>query len=282
MGTVNTSMLYSAGMDFADAIILGLVQGITEFLPISSSGHLVLVNDWLSVAGANELAYTAVLHFATTAAVVTYFRTDIWNLTQVALRKLGRLPVNERDITLLYALVIGTIPAAGLGLFLESLIEEHFMRPVTVAVVLFLTAIFFMYAEWRYYLNPVHGGITLRKGLLVGMYQALALLPGMSRSGSTIAGGMLLGLSRYEASRFSFLLAIPITVGVGVKKSLDLLEVGGSVDWLPIGIGASIAFITAFIVIHFFLKFIRRYTLWPFVWYSIILSGMVGYVTFFT
>lgn len=269
-------------MGLIDAVVLGLVQGITEFLPVSSSGHLVLVNDWLSVTGANELAFTAVLHFATTAAVAVYFRDDIWNLIQVALRKLGRLPVNERDITLLYALIIGTIPAAVLGVFLESVIEEYFMNSLTVAAILFFTALFFMYAEWRYYLNPAHGGITLRRGLLVGMYQALALLPGMSRSGSTIAGGMLLGLSRYEASRFSFLLAIPITLGVGIKKSLDLLEVGGSVDWLPIGIGASIAFITAFIVIHFFLEFIRRYTLWPFVWYTIILSGMVGYATFFT
>lgn len=269
-------------MDLIDAILLGLVQGITEFLPVSSSGHLVLVQDWLSVSGPDSLAFDAVLHFATTAAVMLYFKSDIWNLIQVALRKLGRLPVNSRDITLLYALVIGTIPAAVLGIFLESVISEYLRSPLIVAGILFLTSIFFMYAEWKYYLKPAHGSITLKRGLLVGMFQALALLPGMSRSGSTIAGGMLLGMTRYEASRFSFLLAIPITLGVGIKGSLELLGEGVAINWLVVGIGASMAFITALLVIHFFLKFIRKYTLWPFVWYSIILSGMVGYVTLFT
>ncbi|MCA9354942.1 undecaprenyl-diphosphatase UppP [Candidatus Kaiserbacteria bacterium] len=270
-------------MEWVDAIVLGLVQGITEFLPVSSSGHLVLVRDWLSTGAEMDfLAFDAVLHFATTGAVILYFRQDIWNLLQVALRKLGRLPVNQRDITLLYALVIGTIPASILGFFLESVITEYLRTPVFVAIVLFLVSIFFMYAEWRYYLAPAHGEMTLKHGFLVGVFQALALIPGMSRSGATIAGGMLLGLSRYEATRFSFLLAIPITLAAGAKKSLDLLEQGATVDWLLIGAGAGVAFITALIVIHFFLNFIRKYTLWPFVWYGIILAGMVGYVTLFT
>jgi len=277
-----TNMIYSENMEWIEAIILGLVQGITEFLPVSSSGHLVLVNEWLSIEGVNELAYTAVLHFATTAAVMLYFRNDLWNLLQVFLRKLGRLPVNDKEITLLYALVIGTIPAVFVGLLLENFISGHLQSPLIVAGVLASTSIFFLYAEWRYYLRPSYGEITLKSGLLIGLFQALALLPGMSRSGSTIAGGMLLGLSRYEATRFSFLLAIPITLGVGIKKSLDLLKEQGSVDWLMIGVGASVAFVTALIFIHFFLKFIRKYTLWPFVWYGIILAGMVWYVEVFT
>ena len=267
-------------MEWVDAIILGLVQGVTEFLPVSSTGHLVLVRELLSVTGANALAFDAVLHFATTAAVVLYFRSDIWNLVQVVLRKLGRLPVNKKDITLLYALIIGTVPAVGIGLLLESTISEHLRTSIFVAIALFSTSIFFMYAEWKYYLRPNHQDITLKKGLLVGMFQALALLPGMSRSGATIAGGMLLGMSRYEATRFSFLLAIPITLGVGIKMSLDLLKEGGSVEWPLIFLGASVAFVTALIVIHFFLKFIRKYTLWPFVWYGIILAAMVGYMSF--
>lgn len=270
-------------MEWIDAIILGLVQGITEFLPISSSGHLVIVRDFLAIDDLNGLAFDAVLHFATTAAVMVYFRADIWNLIQVALRKLGRLPVNEKDITLLYALIIGTIPAAILGVLLESYISENFRSSIIVAVVLFLTAFFFMYTEWRYYLQPAHGELTLKRGLLVGLFQALALLPGMSRSGSTIAGGMLLGMTRYEASRFSFLLAIPITLGAGSKMALDLLKRdGGVVNWAMLLVGSIVAFVTALIVIHFFLRFIKKYSLWPFVWYSIILSGMVAYVHFFT
>lgn len=269
-------------MNWVDAIILGLVQGVTEFLPVSSTGHLVLVRGWLAMDPTNALAFDAVLHFATLAAVVLYFWNDLWVLLQVALRKLGRLPVNERDMTLLYSLIIGTIPAAFLGFFLESIITNYLQTAIVVAGILLCTSIFFMYSEWRYYLRPTHGVLTIKRGILIGCFQALALIPGMSRSGSTIAGGMLLGLSRYEAARFSFLLAIPITFGVGLKMLLELLSQGEAVDWFLVSVGASIAFVTALIVIHFFLGFIRKYTLWPFVWYSVILSFMVGYVTLFT
>lgn len=267
-------------MDVFDAIILGVVQGITEFLPISSTGHLVLVREWLSIGGTNGLAIDAVLHFATTTAVILYFRSDLMVLIGAMFRKLGRLPVNEKDITLFYALAIGTIPAVILGLTLESTITTYLQTPLFVAGVLFLASIFFLYAEWQYYLRPQRGEITLKSGILVGCFQALALLPGFSRSGATIAGGMLLGLSRYAATRFSFLLAIPITLGAGSKKLIDLLQEGGTVDWIPIYIGAGVAFVTAFLVIHFFLKFIRKYTLWPFVWYGIMLSLLVLYVTY--
>lgn len=275
-------MIYSRVMELVDAIILGLVQGVTEFLPVSSSGHLVLVREWLMIDDINGLAFDAILHFATTAAVILYFWSDIWTLIQVALRKLSRLPVNKKDITLLYALALGTVPAVVIGVFLEPVVTTYLQTSLIVAGVLFSASIFFMYAEWRYYLRPAHGTLTVRTGFLVGLFQATALLPGMSRSGSTIAGGMLLGLSRLEATRFSFLLAIPITLGVGVKKSLDLLKQGGEIDWFLISVGAMIAFVTALMVIHFFLRFIRKYTLWPFVWYGIILAGLVAYVGFFT
>jgi undecaprenyl-diphosphatase len=269
-------------MELVDVIILGLVQGITEFLPVSSTGHLVLVREWLSLSNANALAFDAVLHFATTGAVILYFRKDLWVLLQAALRKLSRLPVNQKDLTMLYALIIATIPAVVIGLLFESFVSEHLRTAMVVAGVLFSASIFFMYSEWKYYLRPVHGAITLRRAIGIGFFQALALLPGMSRSGATIAGGMLLGLNRYEASRFSFLLAIPITLGVGSKMMLDLLKEGGEVNWTLIMIGATVAFFTALLVIHFFLTFIRKYTLWPFVWYGIILAGMVGYVSLFT
>lgn len=270
-------------MEWLDAIVLGLVQGVTEFLPVSSTGHLVLVHEWLAVEGVNALAFDAVLHFATTAAIVLYFQREIVGLLQVAFRKLGRLPVNQKDITLLYALVVGTIPAVVIGLSIESVVDQYLRSAVTVAIVLFLASLFFMYTEWRYYLRPAYRELSVRRGLLIGLFQALALIPGMSRSGVTIAGGMLLGMTRYEATRFSFLLAIPITAGVGAKMLVELLEEGASgVDWMLIGVGAMVAFVTALLVIHFFLQFIRKYTLWPFVWYGIILAAMVGYVSWFT
>ncbi|MCA9360371.1 undecaprenyl-diphosphate phosphatase, partial [Candidatus Kaiserbacteria bacterium] len=172
-------------MDWVDALILGLVQGITEFLPVSSTGHLVLVHELLNIEGSGALAYDAVLHFATTAAVMIYFRADIWNLIQVFLRKLGRLPVNEKDITLLYALVIGTAPAVILGLLLEDYVSTNLRTPLFVAGALLCASIFFLYAEWKFYLQPMQGELTVKKGLMVGLYQALALIPGMSRSGAT-------------------------------------------------------------------------------------------------
>lgn len=266
-------------MDYVSALILGLVQGITEFLPISSTGHLVMVREVLGLDEVNQLAIDAVLHLATLLAVIVYFRQDLWVLGQTLVRKLGRLPVNDKDVLLLQALAIGTIPAVVLGLLLESFITEYLYSATTVAVVLFLASIFFMYAEWRYYVTPPHGTLDIKRGFLIGCFQVLALLPGFSRAGATIAGGMLLGLNRHEASRFSFLLAIPIIAGVGSKKLLDLVSEGGEVAWLPIAVAAIVSFLTALLVIHLFLNFIRKYTLWPFIWYGIILSLLVGYVT---
>jgi len=265
-------------MELLDVIILGFVQGVTEFLPISSTGHLVLVRELLVIDGVNALAIDAILHFATTAAVMIYFRQDLLRLLQVAMRRLSRLPVEEKDMTLLYALLIGTVPAVVVGVLLEPVVSTYLRTATVVAVILFFASLFFLYAEWRYSVSPPRGRITLKRGLQVGLFQMLALLPGMSRSGATIAGGMLVGLTRIEATRFSFLLAIPITLGVGTKMTLDLMQEEGSVDWVLISVGAGVAFVTAMVVIHFFLAFIRKYTLWPFVWYGIILAGFVGYV----
>lgn len=268
-------------MDILSAVILGLVQGITEFLPISSTGHLILVREILDVDPANGLAIDGVLHLATVLAVMVYFWGDVFTLIQTVIRKLGRLPVNDKDVLLLKALGVATLPAVVFGLLLEGLVAEYLYSATVVAVMLFIAAVFFMYAEWRYFVEPPQGSLTMKRAWLVGFFQVLALLPGFSRSGATIAGGMLMGLTRLEATRFSFLLAIPITLGVGLKKLLELMGEGGSVDWLPIMIGAAVSFVTALIVIHFFLVFIRRFTLWPFIWYGIILSILVGYVSVF-
>ena len=265
-------------MDFTQAIILGVVQGITEFLPISSSGHLVLVQNLLQIKSTDTFAFDAVLHLASIMAVVIYFRKDIWILIQALLRKLGRLPVNEKDITMVYALLIGTIPGAFIGYILEEKMSILFSNVLLVASLLFANAWFFIFAEWHYFNNHQTNEITIKKGFQIGLFQIAALLPGVSRSGATIAGGMILGLSRTEASRFSFLLAIPIILGVGIKKSLDLIGQTEDVIWGPIMVGATIAFIVAIIVIHYFLKFISKHTLWPFIWYTILMSLFVGYL----
>ncbi len=268
-------------MDFITAIAFGLIQGITELLPISSTGHLVLAREVVAVTSINALALEGVLHFAAALAILTYFWGDVWILLQALIRKLSRLPANGKDLTLLYALASGTLPAVLMGLLLEETLTKYLKQPEVVATMLFFGAIFYMYAEWRYYLSPPQGALTLKRGFVIGLFQVLALIPGLSRFGSAIAGGMLSGLTRYEAARFSYLLAIPLTFGLGLKKLLDLMSTEGVVDWPPIALAAAVCFIMALLTIRFFLVFIRHNTLWPFIWYNIILACLVGYVALF-
>ena len=268
-------------MSWAESVFLGLVQGITEFLPISSSGHLVLARAILETPLEYGLAFDSVLHLATVLAVMVYFRSDLYLLAQAALRKLGRLPVNRDDEILLYALLLGTVPGVVVGLLAEPLITGVFHTPVFVAVCLLATAFFFMFAEYRQFTMPREVVITVRRGVLIGIFQVFALLPGISRSGVTIGAGMLLGLSRTASARFSFLLAIPITFGVGVKKLLELIVAGEAIDITAVAVAAVISFVSALIVIHYFMVFLRRYTLWPFIWYILLLAIFILLATWF-
>lgn len=265
-------------MAFLPAIILGLVQGLTEFLPISSSGHLVLAHEIFGSITQNDLAFDAMLHLATALAVVVYFWHDIWLLINTVLRKLERLPVNERDMTLATALVIGTIPAVVLGILLESYMETIFRNPVLVAGVLVVGSLLFVVAEWFYLHKPREDRMTVWKGFKIGFFQSLALVPGMSRSGASIAGGMLLGLSRYEAARFSFLLAVPVICGAGGMAFLRLVKSSEPVAWGVVTAGSITAFVVGLLAIHFMLTFVRNHTLWPFIWYRVILAALVVFI----
>lgn len=268
-------------MDIFSGIILGIVQGITEFLPVSSTGHLVIAHSVLGVEDASSLAFDAVLQLATVLAVIVYFFDEIFILVQTVLRKLGRLPVNEKDFLVVKALAVGTIPAVILGIFFESQMETTFRNPVLVAVVLIAGSLFFMYAEYKYQNNFHTGETDVNTGFRIGLFQSLALIPGMSRSGVTIAGGMLLGLSRSDAARFSFLLSIPLILGSGLKKLLELLNSDEQVAWMSIGVGAGVAFVVGLCAIHFMITFVKKHTLWPFIWYRIVLACFVLFIAFF-
>lgn len=254
--------------------LLGALQGLTEFLPVSSSGHLVLLH---SIFGASpdDMAFDAVLQLATVLAVVIYFRRDIYTLANTLLRRLSRLPVNEKEIVLAYALMVGTIPAIVVGLLLESYMETIFRNPLLVAGVLVVGSILFALAEWHYKNFRREDRMTIGKGLKIGLFQCLALIPGMSRSGASIVGGMLLGLSRAEAARFSFLLAVPVIAGSGLKKLLELATGNGVTDWTSLAIAGTTAFLAGLFAIHFMLSFVRRHSLWPFIWYRLVLAGVV-------
>jgi undecaprenyl-diphosphatase len=268
-------------MDIISSIILGVVQGATEFLPVSSSGHLILARTLFGISDENGLAFDAILQLATAGAVLVYFLDEILILVQTVLRKLGRLPVNEKDLVMVKALAVGTIPAVVLGLLLESHMERAFRNPVLVALVLIAGSILFMFAEYRYQHCYQHREVDVKNGFKIGLFQALALIPGVSRSGASIAGGMFLGLSRSDAARFAFLLSVPVVMGAGLKKLLELITSDAVIPWVPVGVGAITAFATGLLAIHFMISFVKNHTLWPFIWYRIILACFVLFVTFF-
>lgn len=251
-------------MPLFDAVVLGVVQGLTEFIPVSSSGHLILVREVLGIPLAGSLAFDVMLHFATALAIVAYFWRDIWNMFQ-----------NWREEQVLWAaLIIGTIPAVVLGLLYGSSITDVTRTPSVVAWALIGGSVLFVFAEL---LGTQGKQITKKGGLLVGLYQTLAFIPGVSRSGATISGGMLYGLNREAATRFAFLLGIPILLGVGVVKLFELIGAGGigGEGGLALLVGSVVAFGVGLLSIHWMLKFLRSHTLYSFALYRVLLAVLV-------
>ena len=265
--------------DFISYGILGLVQGLSEFLPISSTGHLIVTRALLGLETPDGLAIDAVLQCGTVLAVIVYFRSDLIHLARTAVRQLFWAPVEVKDARLLRALIAGTVPGVVAGLLLESTMDTVFRNPHLVAYALIVGSLFFMAAEYVY--KRVHVSLSLedfgwRRGFVVGVFQSLALVPGMSRSGMTISGGLFLGFTREAAARFGFLLSVPIIAGSGLKKLIDLYSSGmlTSVEG-PLIFGTLIAFVSGLLAIHGLLLFVRTRTLYAFVVYRVILALLI-------
>ncbi len=254
-------------MNYLHSIILGLVQGLTEFIPVSSSAHLIIVRQLLGENVEIGLAFDAVLQLATIFAVLVYFRKDLWRLFMSFLKLVGRKTVDTADRTMIGAIVIGTVPAVLAGLFLEKYMETVFRGLPIIAVTLIVGSVIFFTAE-KYAKNTAV--LTWKKGLLIGLFQCLALVPGMSRSGMTISGGLFMGLSRESAARFSFLLSFPIILGSGLKKLLDMYQAGlmGSVG-VDLLLASVVAFVVGLVSIHFLITFLKNHSLRGFAWYRI-------------
>lgn len=249
------------------ALILGLVEGLTEFLPVSSTGHLILVRDVLGLQITQGLAVDAVLNMAAVAAVLLYFFRDIVRIMS------GTLAGDSVQRTLLIALILGTIPAALIGFLFEDVIATTLRSSLWVAAGLIAGSVLFVLGE-QYAKHAAQ--LSAGKGCIIGLFQALALIPGMSRSGMSIVGGLLMGLTREQATRFAFLLSAPLIFGAGLKSLIDLRGSGALADDAGmIALAALAAFVSGFTAIHFMLKFLRTHTLMPFVYYRLALAAII-------
>ena len=263
-------------MTWLQILVLALVQGITEFLPISSSAHLILVPVLLGWQD-QGLAFDVAVHVGSLIAVVGYFWRDVWSVSQGTLGWLGGRGMNP-DARLGLLVVLGTIPAGLAGLLFNDPIELYLRSPLVIAATTIGFGLLLWWADTRRGARTVEH-MTWRDGLWIGVAQALALIPGTSRSGITMTAALMLGMQREAAARFSFLLAIPLILLAGGLKTLELLSLDGPVDWAAIAGGTVLSAISAYACIHLFLGAINRMGFAPFVAYRLVL-GIVLLVLF--
>jgi undecaprenyl-diphosphatase len=257
-------------------VVLAIVQGLTEFLPISSSGHLVLVPylvEWTD----QGLAFDVAVHFGSLVAVCIFFREDILGLLRGTGQILGG-NVHLPQATMAFAIGLGTIPAAIAGLLFASWIEANLRDPAVIVYTLSGYGILMALADRYAKSERVIAGVGLRDALLIGCAQALALVPGTSRSGVTITAARFLGFRRQDAARFSFLLSAPVILLATLFKGFELITGVQAVPWGQLALGALVAAIVAYLSIEFFMRFVSRIGLAPFAVYRLILAAVILYV----
>jgi undecaprenyl-diphosphatase len=262
-------------MDWLLAAAAGILQGLTEFLPVSSSGHLVLFHELFGFSFSDDVLFDVAMHLATAAALLVFFRRDILRLVRGFLRTLNRRgPGADPDGRLAWLIALGTVPAVLAGAFFDDLIETRFRSVAVVAAALAVVALLFFVAEKLGKRKRRMEDVRLADAAAVGLAQALALVPGVSRSGITIVAGLARGLKRDEAARFSFLLSIPAVLGAGAKKVFEVPD-WSQADGFVLGVGFAAAFVTGLVVLRFFLGFLGRRPLHVFAWYRIALASVL-------
>ncbi|MBS3803079.1 MAG: undecaprenyl-diphosphate phosphatase [Oleiphilaceae bacterium] len=257
-------------MDLWHIVVLAIIQGLTEFLPISSSAHLILPSQLLGWPD-QGLAFDVAVHVGTLMAVVWYFRRDVGRLSQAWLLDTLHRRVGA-DSGLAWAIILATIPAGLAGLLLNDVIESHLRSGLVIALTTIVFGLALWWADARSRRVRMLDSLRLRDAVVIGLAQAIALIPGTSRSGITMTAALFLGFNRDSAARFSFLLSIPLIAAAGLLKTIELIELGEGADWLSIGLGAALSFISAVICIHLFLRFLERIGLMPYVIYRLILG----------
>ncbi len=262
-------------MTWIQTVVLAIVQGLTEFLPVSSSGHLVLVPTLFGWKD-QGLTFDVAVHFGSLLAVAVYFRNDLRALISGGARLLGGKADSPESRMAMY-LVIGTVPAAVAGLLLVDWIEANLRDPLVVVYTLAGYGVLMVLADRFGRRQRVIASVGMKDAVIIGISQALALVPGTSRSGITITAAMILGFQRQDAARFSFLLSAPvILLATGYEVSLLITE-GTQIAWEQLAIGASISAVVAYLSIDFFMRFVNFIGLLPFTLYRLGLAGVVLY-----
>ncbi|WP_068256720.1 undecaprenyl-diphosphate phosphatase [Janibacter corallicola] len=263
-------------MDYLTALLLGLVQGLTEFLPISSSAHISIVGQLVGQEDPGA-AFTAITQLGTEAAVVLYFWRDITTIIRKwSLALVGKVARDDPDVRMGWLVIIGSIPIGVLGIVFKDQIETTLRSLWLTATMLLVFAVVIEVAERLGRQRRELSELTWKHGIGFGLFQALALVPGVSRSGGTIAGGLFMGYTREAAARYSFLLAIPAVVASGGLQVLEVVggsaEGSGGTAWGPIWAATAVAFVVGYAVIAWFMRYITTHTFTPFVVYRILLA----------
>ncbi len=263
-------------MTILQSIILGIIQGLTEFLPISSSAHLVIVPYLLNwhIPAQDAFIFDVLVQLGTLLAVIVYFRKDLYTIITGVIRGLVHRqpwqPFSDPNARLGWFLVLATIPAVIAGLLLKNLVERAFSSPLAAGLLLIGTAALLITAERVGKRSRQIESITWLDTLLVGLFQVISLLPGISRSGSTISGGMIRNLDRPSAARFSFLMSVPVMIGAGVLAIVDLVKLPGFTGQIPTLVAGFIsAAVVGYLAIHWLLTYLSKRSLYVFAIYSI-------------
>ncbi len=262
-------------MTWMQALVLGLVQGLTEFIPVSSTAHLRIVPALLGWPDPGA-AFTAVIQLGTLAACLIYFAGDIARLTSAALRSLWQAEARHTaDARMAWAIALGNAPIVVLGLSLKTFIEGGARSLWLIAAMLMVVALLLAVADRIARQRLGEGDLGTGRVFTIGVFQALALIPGASRSGSTILGGLLLGLRREDATRFSFLLGIPAIFGAGLFEFVSLVRHGLSGGWVPLAIATAAAGVSGYWSIGFLLRYLKTHRTDVFVVYRLLLGALL-------
>lgn len=263
-------------MTYIDAIILGIVEGLTEFLPISSTGHLTIMEKWLGldVAAKDVTGFTAVIQMGAIAAVILYFAKDIWTIARAWL--LGLVKAEYRgtfEHRMGWYVIVGTIPIGIVGLAFKDFITNDLRSLWVVGVALILWSGVMLYAEHVATQKRHEHDLGLKDAIIVGLVQCIALVPGVSRSGATISAGLMRGLDRVAATRISFFLSIPALLAAGLFEMKDAL--GGSISVGQTLVGTAVSFVVAYATVAWLLKFVAHHSIGWFVPYRVALGVLV-------